>query len=124
MRLLLRTAFFASLAAITVLAFLPDYSALPPVVSYSDLANHTAAFILLSLLYFFSYPHSQKLIFATLLSYGVFIEAVQALLPTRYASLEDIAADAAGLIIGMVIAKGIGREKLFAPKGQKKGSEY
>jgi VanZ family protein len=116
--LLFRAAFFTALAGITTLAFLPDYSALPPLVSVSDLANHAAAFVVLALLYSLSYPHSQKRIAATLLVYGVFIEAVQALLPTRYASLEDIAADSVGLIIGMMVQRGIRIRRVSPPKGE------
>lgn len=112
-----RFAFFAALGSITVLAFLPDYSALPPIVSVSDLANHAAAFTVLFLLYSLSYAHSHKRIFLTLLAYGAFIEIVQGFLPTRYASLEDIAADSVGLMIALLIRKSIGA-RLSTPKGQ------
>jgi len=103
--LLYRTAFFASLSAVTTLGFLPDYDTLPAIVSMSDLANHAAAFAVLYLLYALSYLHSAKRIVLTLLLYAVFIETVQGFLPTRSASLEDIAADATGMMIGMVMAK-------------------
>ncbi|MBN2869594.1 MAG: VanZ family protein [Campylobacterales bacterium] len=118
MILLLRSAFFASLGAITILAFLPDYSALPPVVSYSDLANHTVAFTVLFLLYAYAYTHPRKRIFISLLAYGVWIETVQAFLPTRYASAEDILADMVGLVIGLGVVKGLEKIPRSAPKGQ------
>ncbi len=117
MTLLYRTAFFASLAAVTTLAFLPDYDTLPAIASVSDLANHAAAFAVLFLLHFLSYPHHGRgRIVLALLSYGVFIEAVQSLLPTRYASLEDIAADTAGIIIGLGAVKTVEKIRRGAPE--------
>lgn len=105
MTLFWRSVFFAALAAITALAFLPDYSALPPVVSVSDLANHAAAFVVLYILYARSFPHTPARIAATLILYGTFIEGVQSLLPTRFASFGDIAADVAGIVVGMGIMR-------------------
>lgn len=118
MRLLCRAAFFAALLSITVLAFLPDYSALPEVVSYSDLANHAAAFAVLAVLYALSYHHTPGRIVLALLSYGIFIEAVQALLPTRYASVEDIAADMVGVVLGVGTIELLKRKKGTAQEGQ------
>ena len=100
-----RFSLFIAVIAISILAFLPDYSALPPIVSLSDLINHTAAFAVLSLLYALSYSHSLKRILFTLIVYGIFIETVQAFLPTRFASIEDVVADSVGLIVGMVFVK-------------------
>jgi VanZ family protein len=100
-----RFSLFIAVTAISILAFLPDYSALPPIVSVSDLINHTVAFTVLSLLYALAYSHSLKRIFLTLIGYGIFIETVQAFLPTRFASIEDIIADGVGLIVGMVLLK-------------------
>ncbi len=116
---LFRLAFFSALAAITTLAFLPDYSALPPVVSYSDLANHAAAFVVLYLLYALSYPHTARRIFMSLFIYGIFIEAVQAFLPTRFASAEDILADSAGLLLGMGIMWMVECKREHAPRPEK-----
>jgi len=100
-----RFSLFIAVIAISILAFLPDYSTLPPIISLSDLINHTVAFTVLSLLYALSYSHSLKRIFLTLIAYGIFIETVQAFLPTRCASIEDVLADSVGLIVGLVLLK-------------------
>lgn len=105
MTLLYRLLFLAALLSISTLAFLPDYNALPPIVSVSDLLNHAAAFIFLSVLYTLAYPHSFQRIALTLLGYGLLIELVQAFLPTRFASIEDVVADAAGVIAGIAGVK-------------------
>ncbi len=101
-----RTLFFSALVSISILAILPDYNALPPIVSVSDLLNHAAAFSVLAILYAFAYSnHTPKRIAITLIAYGVLIEAVQVFLPTRYASFEDIIADSVGIIVGVLIMK-------------------
>ena len=116
MILFFRALFFTALISVTILAVLPDYNALPPIVSVSDLLNHAAAFSVLSLLYSFAYSHTQKQITVTLISYGVMIEAVQAFLPTRYASIEDIIADSLGILVGLTLMKLIKSSTLFKPK--------
>ncbi len=100
-----RTLFFSALISISILAILPDYNGLPPIVSVSDLLNHAAAFSVLTILYAFAYSHTPKRIAITLIAYGGLIEAVQAFLPTRYASFEDIVADSVGIIVGVLIMK-------------------
>jgi VanZ family protein len=104
-----RILFFSALLAITVLAFLPDYSHLPQIVSLSDLVNHTAAFTVLFILYRLSYGHATVQIVLLLIGYGLFIEAVQSFLPTRSASLTDIVADGVGIILGYMTLKVSGR---------------
>lgn len=114
MILLPRILLFGAWISITVLAFLPDYSHLPDAASFSDLLNHSAAFCLLYLLYRFSYPHTTRQIIGLLFFYALFIEAVQAFLPTRCASIEDVVADT----VGMAIGYGVGRwARLFPKRG-------
>ena len=98
-----KISFFSALILISILAFLPDYSSLPPVVSFSDKLNHAAAFSVLILLYRFAFTHSRKRIIVSLFLYALFIEIVQAFLPTREASLEDILADSIGLVFGLIV---------------------
>ena len=101
--LLFKTLFFISLAAISTLAFLPDYNALPPIVSFSDLLNHTVAFVVLFILGHFAYPSILlKHLTTALILYAFFIEAVQYFLPTRFASWSDISADIVGLVIAYI----------------------
>ena len=104
----LHTIFFkvlllVALTAITILAFLPDYDSLPPIVSFSDLLNHTIAFTVLYILARQSFPalHIKYSVIA-LTAYAFFIEAVQYYLPTRFASWSDIGADVTGLFIGYI----------------------
>lgn len=105
MILLFRIAFFTALAGITTLAFLPNYSALPPIVSVSDLANHAVAFFTLFCLYRVSYSHSMRRIVTLLVTYAFCIEIIQAFLPTRYFSLADIVADTTGMIVAIFFLK-------------------
>jgi len=95
--------FWSILTAVTVLAFLPTYEPLPDVVSYSDKLNHVAAFFTLYLLHTAAFPllsaarHSLLLI-----GYGIFIEVVQAFLPTRSSSVEDLVADSIGIFTAIL----------------------
>lgn len=103
-----RILFFIALFSISVLAFLPDYNALPSIVSLSDLINHAIAFSVLTALYTLAYRYPPfKRSVLLLLGYGAWIEMVQAFLPTRSSSLEDIAADSAGIVLGGLLMKGI-----------------
>ena len=96
--------FFLTLTAVTILAFLPNYDALPPFVSFSDLLNHALAFAVLYILFKKAYPSfSTVRIILPLLLYAVWIESVQYFLPTRYASLSDIAADSVGLLAAYLV---------------------
>ncbi len=92
--------FYTVLTAVTILAFLPNYDALPPFVSFSDLLNHAFAFSVLYILLTNAHPSFSTIrVVLPLFLYAVWIETVQYFLPTRYASLSDIAADSAGLLI-------------------------
>lgn len=97
---------YLALTAVTILAFLPSYNALPAFLSFSDLLNHTIAFIILYLLLAGAYPLlGWKNFIFLLLFYASWIEGVQYLLPTRYASWGDIAADSVGLLLGYLIMR-------------------
>ncbi|MDD5051248.1 MAG: VanZ family protein [Sulfuricurvum sp.] len=106
-----RIAFFIALFSISFLAFLPDYSGLPPIVSISDKINHATAFLVLFILYRNAFKHTFKRIVFSLIAYAVFIEAVQFFLPTRSASVEDIFADSIGLLIGMFLVRWIEKKR-------------
>jgi len=105
---LYKVLFFTALSSITVLAFLPNYNALPKLLSFSDLLNHTIAFITLSYLLQKSYKTlTNTNAFTLLFIYAVGIEVVQHFLPTRVASLSDIVADVTGILLGFVILKSL-----------------
>ncbi|WP_345986509.1 VanZ family protein [Sulfurimonas sp. HSL-1656] len=96
--------FAAALLAISILAFIPSYDPLPKLASFSDILNHFAAFFTLYMLHLFSYPAlSWRLRSAVLLAYGLLIEIVQAFLPNRYASLSDLAVDAAAVAAAVLL---------------------
>ena len=115
MNLFFRFSFFTALTAITALAFLPDYSGLPPIVCVSDLMNHALAFMVLYLLYTLSFCHSVKQKLGIFFLYAVAIEAVQYLLPTRCASFEDIAADSVGILVAYFISVNLPLFRRFGP---------
>ncbi len=90
------------LMALTVTTHLAITSEQYPVVeNISDKANHVLAFYVLALLIDFSFPNSKFGIakVSALLGYGLAIEFIQYFLPYRSASLFDVAADAAGLLV-------------------------
>ena len=98
--------FYTAIISITILAFLPDYDALPPIVSFSDLLNHTIAFITLFILLRLAHPAlATNYAIGVLLIYAFWIELVQYFLPTRFASWSDIGADSVGLVLGFLIVK-------------------
>ena len=96
--------FYVALTAIFVLAFSPNYNALPSFVTVSDLLNHTAAFAVLFLLLSQAYPPlSTRSVFVILFSNAVWIEAVQYFLPTRSTDWRDIIADSVGMLVGYLL---------------------
>ncbi|MEE8059617.1 MAG: VanZ family protein [Pseudomonadales bacterium] len=89
--------FYLVLAAITILAIVPQDQA---VISTGwDKANHALAFFVLLALMDNAYPSlalwQRKVL--PLLAYGLLIECVQAYLPERFFSLLDVLGDAVGL---------------------------
>jgi VanZ family protein len=73
----------------------------PGLAQVSDKLNHAAAFLVLAALADRAFPASgfaaAKIV--PLLAFGVAIEVIQSFLPFREASLMDVAADAAGLVL-------------------------
>jgi VanZ family protein len=78
-------------------------------LSFSDKYLHIAAFTALSFFWFFQVKVKYKLILFSLL-YGIFIECWQWILPKSFErSFEwmDMVADAAGTILGLLLAYGL-----------------
>jgi len=99
----LRFLFLTVALAVAVLAFIPGYAPLPDAFSYSDILNHFAAFFVLYVLHVWAYPSTTPLQrIGLLIAYGALIEGVQYFLPTRDASLNDLAVDAAALLSAAV----------------------
>ena len=111
-RRLFRLALAMCLVAITTLALIPPGHEPLPV---SDKVNHIAAFLVLAWLADHAYPRFSRGagLWVALLGYGVLIEALQACIPYREASLGDLLADAVGLAAYLVLTRvlwaGIGR---------------
>ncbi len=104
--LLFKLIFYTALSAITTLAFLPSYHALPPIVNISDLLNHTVAFVVLFIFLTIAHPKLPfKYMLSFLITYALWIEAVQYFLPTRFASWSDVIADSLGILIGYTFYK-------------------
>ena len=93
---------FAAISA--YFAFSPGPPALPS--SSLDKLNHLAAFAAMGLAAALAQPAGLRASFtaaAGLLIYGGFIEVVQSLLPTHYADLADLGADALGITLGLLL---------------------
>ncbi|MEW8355588.1 MAG: VanZ family protein [Candidatus Thiodiazotropha sp.] len=88
-----------ALVVISYLAFTPQES--PVAADINDKIAHILAFVVLAFLLDFSWPQSpwRPLKTIPLLGYGLFIEAVQSLLPNRVFSLWDFGADIVGVLI-------------------------
>jgi VanZ family protein len=73
-----------------------------------DKLRHLAAFCVLAWVAVQGWGHGRAAgwrIGTALLAFGVFIELVQAQVPGRHASLADVAADAAGIGLGLLAAR-------------------
>lgn len=90
------------LAAICWLAFDPA----PPAAAatFGDKINHAAAFAVLAFSARLAWPRgSAAAVWVALLAYGGFIEVVQTFIPGRSGEWADLAADAAGIAIGLLL---------------------
>lgn len=75
----------------------------PALDSGWDKLNHFGAFAVLTVTACVAYVSRWK-VAAALLGYGVFIECVQSLIPSRTAEAADVLADAVGIGIGLAVA--------------------
>ena len=93
--------FWGPLLFATCMAFTPISHAITP--SMSDKRLHLLAFVYLSVALWWAYPRWGASYFAaaTLVAYGVCIEAIQVFIPNRFASLSDLLADCIGVGIGL-----------------------
>ncbi|HTN32545.1 MAG TPA: VanZ family protein [Marinobacter sp.] len=101
LRWLWRLALIISVLAVLYLATTDSPYPIPS--SANDKINHLIAFLELTILTRLAWPEVKGWQYApVLLAFGLAIEAIQATLPYRYFSLADLAADGAGIIIGML----------------------
>ncbi len=96
-------AFWIPFAVTTYLAFAPNPKIVPP--SISDVAQHIAAFVYLTIACWHVYygETNGRAPALWMASYGVAIECVQAFEPTRFFELKDMAVDAAGIAIALLV---------------------
>lgn len=107
-RPLWRAAFVISVLAIGFLA--TTDSPYPVPSSSSDKVNHLIAFLELTILTRLAWPELRAIWFVpALLGFGLGIEVIQANLPYREFSFADLAADGAGIAIGLLPWPGIRR---------------
>jgi len=109
-RPLWRAAFIVSVLAIGFLATTDNPYPVPS--SSSDKVNHVIAFLELTILIRLAWPELRAVWFVPgLLGFGLGIELIQANLPYREFSLADVAADGAGIAIGLLPWPGIRRAR-------------
>lgn len=71
-------------------------------LGYSKL-NHFFAFAALALLFDYSFPQKTITLFFTLITFGIFIEFIQGMIPSRTTSHWDIVADLIGITSYLII---------------------
>ncbi len=81
----------------------------PSLFEHSDKVLHMVTFAVLTVLALLSWPGRLRLVAGALLGYGVLIEVLQSFTPTRSPSLGDVVADAAGIALGLALARWIGQ---------------
>jgi VanZ family protein len=100
-------AFWCCALAVLVLALLPQHEPAP--VEGIDKLDHVLAFATMALLAVLAWPARAHTALAALLAYGWTIEVLQAFTDTRTPDAEDVAADAAGLLLAWLIVRGVQR---------------
>ena len=102
--LLWRTLFIFALIGSYTLSVLPG-EVVAPLFSWSDKLNHAVAFLVLAWLLRMGWEINYFKAAVLLILYGVFIEFSQLFAIHRSAELADVAADAAGVLIGLQLFK-------------------
>jgi len=100
-------AFWCCAFAVLVLALVPERE--PATAEGLDKVHHVIAFSTMALLAALAWPARWHTSVPALFAYGWTIEVLQAFTATRTADAEDVAADAAGLVLAWVIVQGIRR---------------
>ncbi len=89
----------------------------PPGDGYTDKILHVLCFMGLGILGFWAYRsrRGRVLVVVLLLILGIGIELVQGMVPERQASVEDVVADVAGLVVAIILLRQwpLARDMLF-----------
>ncbi len=103
MKYYFRVIFFIYVLAIFFLSIYPSPEEIIK-VQLSDKIEHAVAFLIYSVLFFFSFNKGSIFyVFWTGLFFGVFIEMAQIFSPNRVPSFLDILADIVGLFVGILV---------------------
>jgi len=90
------------MVVIFLLALAPR-EVLPTVEGWNDKGEHILAFAVLAIGYAVFWAPERWRLIAGLTMYGVLIEIAQSLTPCRQASLLDVLADIAGIVLGLLV---------------------
>ncbi len=92
---------FALALALIVISWLALTPSSPPMPGQTDKLAHLAAFLLLALLADRAFVRRgfDYLVILPLIAYGGALELIQGMLPYRFGSWADLAADAAGVLL-------------------------
>ncbi|MDP2560036.1 VanZ family protein [Psychrobium sp. 1_MG-2023] len=99
---LFRMALFSALVVFSYLFF--SQQNIPQTIAHTDKYGHAIAFFVLSALLYKSRKFSRFSQITLLIGYGALVEIIQHFIPYRSASLADVAADAAGVLLFHLIA--------------------
>lgn len=88
------------------LAFMPSEPR-PGMLPHMDKLEHLAGFTALAVVACLASgrPRPARLVGFALLAYGIFIELVQARLPSRHGEWLDLVADALGILLGLLLVQ-------------------
>ena len=94
------------MAATSWLAFMPSEPK-PDALPHLDKLQHAAAFAALAAVAALAAADPRRAwpVGLSLLGYGLFVELVQAWLPTRHGDLLDLLADGAGILLGLALVR-------------------
>ena len=97
--------FFVGLALVTILSLIPGTS-MPQAFQFWDKAQHSLAYVTLSIAGGLAFPQRMKLVFMGLLAHGAVVEIMQsALTTTRFGDVFDWFADAIGIVVGLAFCR-------------------
>ena len=94
--------FGLGILALAVLTILPDSTETGPTIPHlteSGFFLHLFAYLILTILGYFAYPHRKFIIFSFVSLYSVFMEIVQIFIPYRSFNYWDIVANFTGILL-------------------------
>lgn len=110
-----RVLFFITVAFVLYLATLKGPYPIPS--APSDKVNHLSAFLVMTVLMCLGFPRSRlRLCGLWMLAYGCLIEVIQSFLPWSDCSIFDVAADACGILLGLLCIYTLTRMELWKNK--------